>query len=145
MASKQSSIGSRRQSREAALQMLYINDVQAGAGDLLPERAWSSDPLPEKVLEFARHLAAGVLDRQNILDPLITKYAENWELKRMAVVDRCILRLAAFEILYDLETPVSVIINEAVEIAKTYSTSESGKFVNGILDKIKLERRDGQK
>jgi transcription antitermination protein NusB len=74
------------------------------------------------------------------LDPVIKKYAENWELHRMATIDRCILRMASFELLYDVETPVKVIINEAVEIAKKYSTSESSRFVNGILDKVKLER-----
>jgi len=108
-----------------------------------PEKAWSDDPLVPKTRVFAQHLAAGVLASLEEIDPLLKKYAENWELGRMAAIDRCILRLATFEILKDTDTPVNVIINEAVEIAKKYSTAESSKFVNGILDKVKLERTPG--
>ncbi len=95
---------------------------------------------PSNTIVFSRHLAQGVLDKKNEIDTILTSYAEHWELSRMAAVDRNILRLAALEILTDLETPVSVIINEAIEIAKTFSTEESGKFVNGILDKVKQNR-----
>ncbi len=80
------------------------------------------------------------MTHRSLLDQLIAKYAENWEIGRMAAIDRNVLRLAAFELLNELDTPVSVVIDEAVEIAKTYSTQDSGKFVNGILDKIKAER-----
>jgi len=131
---------SRRQGREAALQALYLVDVcQLDLKDF-PSTAWSEEPLAQKTREFAEHLANGVVSRWTRLDKLISHYAKNWELKRMAAVDRCILRLAAGELLMDIDTPVSVIINEAVEIAKRYSTAESSKFVNGILDKIKEER-----
>jgi N utilization substance protein B len=85
-------------------------------------------------------LARGALAHRPALDAVIAKVAENWEIGRMAAIDRNILRLAAFELMHSLETPVSVVIDEAVEIAKTYSTQDSGKFVNGILDKIKTER-----
>jgi N utilization substance protein B len=71
---------------------------------------------------------------------VVQAYAANWELKRMAALDRNILRLAAYELIYELDTPETVIINEAVEIAKAYSTDDSGKFVNGILDKLKSQR-----
>jgi N utilization substance protein B len=135
-------MGARRKSREMALQFLYLVD----AAKLTAEDAKKSllDPwhTPEKIREFAELLALGTLSHAEHIDALITKYAENWEIKRMTAVDRNIMRLAAFELVYEPETPISVIIDEAVEIAKTFSTEESGKFVNGILDKIKLERKE---
>ncbi|MBI4395720.1 MAG: transcription antitermination factor NusB [Elusimicrobia bacterium] len=133
-------MGVRRQAREAALQILYLVDI----GGLSPEQAagsfWVENQLPARARTFADDLASGALSHRKELDVLITKYAENWEISRMAAIDRNILRMAAFELLHHKETPVSVVIDEAVEIAKTYSTQDSGKFVNGILDKIKLER-----
>lgn len=110
----------------------------------MPERAWSEEPLDIKARAFAAHLADGVQQNKEALDRLIEKYAQNWTLARMASIDRCVLRLAAYELVYEPETPINVIINEAVDIAKKFSTSESGKFVNGILDKIKLERINGK-
>jgi len=134
-------VGGRRQAREAALQLIYLADMaQVGPADV-PEHAWSDEPLSLRVREFAKRLAQGVVSKQDTLDPLIRKYTQNWELGRMASIDRCVLRLAAFELLYEPETPVSVIINEAVEIVKKFSTADSGKFVNGILDKLKDERK----
>ena len=132
--------GSRRLGRESALQVLYLRDLGACTPEQTPRGVWAAEPLTPKTRDFANHLAAGVQAHLTNIDGLITKYAQNWELHRMAAIDRCVLRLATFELLYDLETPVSVIINEAVEIAKTFSTADSGKFVNGILDKIKQER-----
>jgi len=135
------SAGSRRQGREAALQALYLAELsRQSAADLSPA-VWSQEPLADKTQRFASHLIEGVSSSRPRIDPVLVKYAENWELSRMATVDRCILRLAAFELLSDLDTPVSVIINEAVEIARKYSTAESSKFVNGILDKVKLDRK----
>lgn len=103
---------------------------------------WSEKALAPRIQEFAQHLVDGVLAQQEAIDAVIMKYAQNWELTRMAAIDRCVLRLASFELIHDRETPVNVIINEAVEIAKKFSTAQSGKFVNGILDKVKLERKD---
>lgn len=141
MPSKAQVTGSRRRGRECALQALYLSDIIGHAAQQVPDAVLTGEPLPEKTLQFCRHLLAGIDSQRPSLDALIVKYAQNWELGRMAAIDRCILRLASFELLNDLETPVNVIINEAVEIAKKYSTAESGKFVNGILDKVKLERR----
>ena len=137
-------LGSRRLGRESALQVLYLQDVSRHGLRDVPEPVWSADPLTPKTREFARRLAEGAETHQSIIDPLIKKYTDNWEIARMATIDRCILRLAAYELLHELETPINVIINEAVEIAKKYSTAESGKFVNGILDKLKLERGHGE-
>lgn len=101
---------------------------------------WGSNVPQDKVFTFANRILEGVAGKTPLIDQLIIKYAENWELSRMAAIDRNIMRLAAWELLEAPETPVNVIINEAVEIAKKYSTQDSGKFVNGILDKIKNER-----
>lgn len=132
-------MGARRQARELALQILYLQDLsklplEKAAGFVFRETS------PESVRVFARHLAEGVSQHRQKIDQLLAKVAENWELERMAAVDRNILRVAALEILTELETPISVIINEAIEIAKSYSTEDSGKFVNGILDRLKNER-----
>ncbi len=137
-------LGSRRLGREAALQALYLKDISRNALGVVPEPVWSSEPLTPKTREFAARLAEGASAQQSVIDGLIIKYAENWDLARMAAIDRCILRLAAYELLHELDTPINVIINEAVEIAKKFSTGESSKFVNGLLDKIKLERGHGK-
>src|SRR5579864_2024584 len=91
----------------------------------IPESVWAEEPLSAKARSFTSHLASGVTSSLQLIDPLLTRYTENWELHRMAAIDRCILRMATFELLNDAETPVNVIINEAVEIAKKYSTAES--------------------
>jgi N utilization substance protein B len=88
---------------------------------------------------FADKLIRGVLENRSALDRSIQEHAENWDLNRMAVVDRNILRLAIYEMHYRDDIPPVVSINEAVDVAKKYSTQDSGKFVNGILDKIKGE------
>lgn len=133
-------MGSRREGREMALQTLYLADtcgipVEDALKSTLSEAGSSS------VREFAAHLANGVEKSKARIDAILIKYALNWDIKRMAVVDRNILRVSTFEILFDTETPLSVIIDEAIEVAKTYSTEDSGKFVNGILDKVKAERK----
>lgn len=130
----------RRQGREAALQALYLSDLTGVTFDELPEAAWMPGNLPPRAREFARTLARGAIAMRAELDALVQRFAQNWELPRMATIDRCILRLAAYEILKEMDTPLTVIINEAVDIAKAYSTADSGKFVNGILDQLKSER-----
>jgi N utilization substance protein B len=137
-------LGSRRLGREAALQVLYLMDISQNSLGVVPEPVWSSEPLTPKTREFAERLAGGAAAQQAVIDPLIKKYAENWEITRMATIDRCILRMAAYELLHETDTPINVIINEAVEIAKKFSTGESSRFVNGLLDKIKLERGHGK-
>src|SRR5581483_4419005 len=118
-------MGSRRKGREFALQALYLADIS----DLPEQREFRSltrgTNIDEKGREFAEALAAGALAQLERLDEVIRKYAQNWDIARMAALDRNILRLGAYEILFQPETPVSVIIDEAVEIAKTYSTAES--------------------
>jgi transcription antitermination factor NusB len=98
-------------------------------------------PQGEPYRVFAVKIFKGVCDNKDKIDALIAKYAKNWELNRMAAVDRNIIRLAAYEIIDMPETPINVIIDEAVEISKKYSTKDSSKFVNGILDKLKAARQ----
>ncbi|MBI5788714.1 MAG: transcription antitermination factor NusB [Candidatus Schekmanbacteria bacterium] len=130
-------MGLRRKGRELALQLLFQlhfnQDDIPGSIDIF----WENQPecLPE-AREFARILVAGTLDNLSAIDALIEKYAENWEIGRMAIVDRNILRFAVFELRFKQDIPPKVTINEAIEIAKKYSTPDSSRFINGILDKI---------
>jgi len=133
-------MGLRRLSREYALQILYAVDVCKLESEDAQKSFWKDRKSGKKVLEFATTLVEGTLKNLPQIDSLIVKYARNWDIHRMASIDRNILRQATFEILYLLDIPINVIINEAVELAKKYSTEESGKFVNGILDKIKETR-----
>ncbi len=138
----------RRLSRELALKVIFQLDVAGGdpgeAFDLVtrlmiedPE-ADSPPPTPE-VEEFGRRLLTGTIAHLPEIDSKLRTYAREWSLERMANVDRNILRLALFEMLYLDDVPLSVSINEAVELAKTYSTPDSGRFINGILGKIAAE------
>ena len=134
-------MGRRRQAREIALQALYIIDTSSTPRDeafkIVNRR---EEPEDEKTLEFARELVDGTTDARATLDKHIEDTAENWALSRMAAVDRNVLRMAAYELIHRLETPVNVVIDEAIEIVRKFSTEESTRFVNGILDKIKALR-----
>jgi len=134
-------MGVRRQAREAALQMLYLCDNCKFPSQEAGREYFQTLLLQSAGTAFAHQLFSGTVEKIDALDKLIMKYAENWALDRMATVDRNILRLAAYELVEMPETPVNVIIDEAVEIAKKYSTLDSGKFVNGILDKLKNSRK----
>lgn len=126
----------RRKSRVLALWMLYSMEVSrdAGLGDaqnVFSMCAHRSDPATEK---FALQLARGVLAHRDELDRIIRAHAQNWALSRMALVDRQIMRIALYELLFEPRTPAAVCINEAIDIAKMFSTAESGHFINGVLD-----------
>ena len=132
--------GRRRQARELALQLLYELDVR-GLADPGPAAAdfWGRQTVPEAVRGFADQLVRGAKAHQPKIDELITRFAEHWELERMAVVDRNILRAGIFELLWGVEVPPKVAINEALEIAKKFSTQESTRFINGLLDRVRRE------
>lgn len=131
----------RRQSREAALQMLFQQDLNPDV-DYHTIREQIRERVPDEDLyEFAWHLFIGVIEHRLELDSKIEAIAQNWSLKRMAATDRNALRLGAFEILYT-KTPPRVVIDEALELAKMFGTGQSAPFVNGILDRmIPAERR----
>ena len=130
-------MGYRRDGRECALQMLYGRDIGEISDDEIL-RAWRAmDEFTPQVLEFAEQLFTGVSARLDELDRLIQSHAQNWRLGRMAAIDRNVLRLAAYELLTDEKSPDSAIINEAIELARKFSTQDSTQFVNGILDSIR--------
>lgn len=133
-------MGKRRQSRELAIQFLYQIDM-AGQEDWQKaiESFWNEQDITPDVKEFSNRIINKVIEEKKEIDKLITSYTTNWDIDRIAVVDRNILRTAISELLYMDDIPPIVSINEAVDIAKKFGSSESGKFVNGILDKIRLE------
>ena len=136
-------MGTRRKSRELALQVLYQGEVAGQAGLLDFEEFCAHFQVNKKAIPYAKKLLDGVLGRKEEINQLIDRYAENWRLERMSVIDRNILRLAVFELHYLDDVPASVAINEAVEIAKRYSTDDSGPFINGILDAMAKDKVSG--
>jgi transcription antitermination protein NusB len=135
-------MGKRRKSRELALQFLYQLDLN-GAADVMPyeEEFWSRHPVDAEARDFADGLVRGTKQNQPKIDQLIAQVTEHWDLDRMAAVDRNVLRLAAYELLFQFDVPPKVVINEAIEIAKKFGTAESSRFVNGVLDRIHKELR----
>jgi N utilization substance protein B len=157
-------MGKRREARERAVQFLFQHDLNPpeNLGESIAQ-FWESQrwaaiaeekgpatwgqvtelPPPSNdelaMRQFAEPLIRGVLEHRDAVDEQIKKYAQNWDMHRMAAVDRNILRLAIYEMLYRDDIPPVVSINEAVDIAKKFSTEDSGKFVNGILDRVKSE------
>ncbi len=130
----------RRKAREYALQLLFQIDFTNKQIDLKElEEFWSDKKEKRDVRGFTEDLVKGTLERINEIDRMIEKVTENWLLKRMAAVDRNILRFAAYEILYRRDIPSAVTINEAIEIAKKYSSIESASFLNGVLDRLAKE------
>ena len=134
--------GQRHRAREAAIQMLYQWEVGRLSMPEVRQTFWSHDdetgePLSPEMRAFAVRLADGVVSAVDQLDPLIAESAEHWRVERMNVTDRLILRLAVFEFLHERETQVKVIINEALELARSFSGDEAVRFINGILDGIR--------
>lgn len=134
---------SRRQARELALQVLFHVDVGRSDPDTALFQAFAreleegaGEPLSEKDATYARDLVLGTWERKDDLDAVIAKYARDWALDRLAGVDRAILRLAIYEIKHQEDVPDGVVADEAVELAKSFSTAESGKFINGILGSV---------
>jgi N utilization substance protein B len=133
-------MGRRRKAREVALQFLYQLDLN-GADDPAPaeDEFWARHPVDDEARAFADTLVRGTKANQTKIDHLIAQFTEHWDLDRMAVVDRNLLRLAVYELLWQSAVPAKVTINEAIEIAKKFGTRESGRFVNGVLDRIHKE------
>ncbi len=134
-------MGKRREAREVTLQLLFHWDLNArqplAAADF--ESFWAFRPAALGVQTFATNLLSGIVTNQVTIDEKISKYTANYELRRISAVDRNILRMAIYEMLYAEDVPPIVAINEAIDIAKKYGTEESGKFVNGVLDRVKLD------
>lgn len=129
----------RSKARQLAIQLLYQIDITNDNSSQSLDNFWlgREEEVEPEVKQFTLELVEGIRKYREIIDRKIIHYAKNWELKRMAVVDRNILRQACFELLYRTDIPPKVAINEAIDLAKYFSGIEAGKFVNGILDKIK--------
>jgi N utilization substance protein B len=135
------SSGTRRKARECALQMLFAADVVKNTGLFSIDDYWrelGDTEFDDKTRDFANNLVEGTLKNNEPIDEKIRTRAEHWRIERMAIVDRNVLRLAVYEFLYE-DTPHTVVINEALEIARRFSTFEATQFINGILDAIKLD------
>ena len=139
----------RTKARELALQMLYELDIKREAAEPFLDDYWQRSfghkSVEKEVKDFATELTRGTIDNLEEIDKAISSYAQNWQLKRMAVIDRNIIRMGCFELLFLKDIPPKVSINEAVELAKKYGDVESSKFVNGILDRINKEKAASKK
>lgn len=133
--------GTRRKARECALQMLFAHDLARTDSDQLTTSYWDElgdESLDEKTRSFAVDIVVGTLKNLQAIDDRIKTRAEHWRIERMAIVDRNVLRLAVYEFLFK-DTPHTVVINEALEITRRFSTYEATQFINGILDGIKMD------
>ncbi|MBI3594380.1 MAG: transcription antitermination factor NusB [Nitrospirae bacterium] len=131
-------MGNRRKARECALQMMFQLDITHDPR-YLQERYWDENLVSEPIRDYANELVTGTLNHLSEIDSLISKYAENWTLTRMGRIDRNVLRIAVFELLYRDDIPARVTLDEAIVIAKKFAEESSGAFINGILDKILKE------
>jgi N utilization substance protein B len=138
-------INARRRARAAALQMLYQSEVGRGSAQEVVATYWpahdADHEVPELLRDFANALVRGTLDRVKEIDAIQTSHAQNWRVERMAVIERLILRIAVYEFLAEANTPPRVVINEALELARSYSGEEAVAFVNGVLDAVRKELR----
>ena len=129
-------VGVRRKARILALQTLYEVDSAGHRAEEVLDRLLAEEELPEENASFAHNLVTGVIQNKEKIDQNIQNFAPAWPIEQISVVDRNILRLAIFEILIDNKVPVKVAINEAIELAKTFGSDSSSKFVNGVLGSI---------
>lgn len=128
--------------RESALKILYAIDITKEPPDRCMDNFWLSQDKTEKgIRDYANDIVMGVCHNKARIDKIISECATNWELDRMAVIDRNILRLGTYELIFMEDVPPKVAINEAIDIAKRYGDKDSGKFVNGVLDRISKEKR----
>jgi N utilization substance protein B len=135
----------RRQGRECAIQLLFQLEFCPGDPDKIFTVYWDEyeEESREEIRQFTEELVKGVMDQHEKVDAMITKCADNWAIPRIARLDLCVLRLAVYEMLCREEIPAAVSINEAVDLAKYFSSRESGRFVNGVLDRVRKELDQG--
>lgn len=134
----------RTKAREVTLHLLYQIEISKQDYHQAFHNYLASSPQKQEVVDFSSFLLDGVVKNINEINSLIKKYVQNWEIGRMAIVDRNILRLACFELLFFDDVPPKVAINEAIELAKCFGDTDSPRFINGVLDKIyKMEKRRG--
>lgn len=134
-------MGHRRKARELAIQILYQIEMSASDPREVLDLFWKGNETPEETRRFAVELVEGTFRNRKEIDQIIEQHSIHWRLARMAVVDRNILRLAVYELLYAHDVPTNVALDEAIEIAKKFGTSDSSAFINGILDNVAKEIR----
>lgn len=137
-------MGTRRRARELAMQALFYMDTQQNGSPQMLERFCENFSLPHRVRPFFLQLVNGVLAAQPQIDALIERYSKNWKVQRMSCVDRNVMRVAIFEMLFCADIPPKVSINEAIDVAKKFGTVESGAFINGIVDRIRMAIEKGE-
>ena len=130
-------MGKRRMGRQAAVQFHFWRDMQGGGAPEKMDEFWEFCPAKPNVRAFAQPLIDGMVAHLPQIDERIARYCDNYEFRRISPVDRNVLRLAIYEMLYRDDIPPVVSINEAIELAKTFGGNDSGRFVNGILDRVK--------
>jgi N utilization substance protein B len=135
--------GERRRGREYALQILYQIDLAPRPVDECLEEMWLGRQAKRGIVEFASRLARGAVLHREEIDAVLCSVSHHWRVPRMAVVDRNIMRLAVYEMLFEESTPRIVVINEAIEVAKKFGDEESAPFINGILDAVRLRLEEG--
>lgn len=135
-------MGKRRKAREIVLQALYEAEFSDATPDQIFEEQIARRRPAEGTVEHARALFLRTMEHRDELDRTISKALENWDLSRVALVDKNILRFALAELFYFDEIPVKVIINEAIEVAHRYSSEDAGRFINGLLDRLSKECRE---
>ncbi len=137
-------MGQRRRARECALQMLFQIDLTGVGAEEVFAQFWAGQAASDETRAFAQGLVLGVMRHRRSIDSVLTSSSEHWRVERMAVVDRNVLRMAVYEMLFHPETPAAVVIDEAIEVAKRFGGEESGAFVNGILDGIRKSVERGE-
>ncbi len=140
-------MGRRRKAREVALQVLFEIDALGIEAKEAIELFWRNFEAPREARTFSSRLIKGVCDKREQIDTLIATCSDNWTLNRMSRVDRNILRIAVYELLYCDDVPPKVTLNEAIDLGKDFGTENSGSFINGILDALnaRLKKKDGDK
>ena len=137
-------MGQRHKAREHALQGLYMYEVSKSAVENIIEFEWLDGEISEEAEKFAVELIQGAITQIEKIDAIITDYSKNWKFERIAIIDKSILRLAIYEMLFIKDIPAIVTINECIDLGKTFGGENSGQFINGILDAVKKhELREG--
>ena len=132
-------MGKRRKSRESTLQILFQLEFDDSDPDDVINQFWKGKKASHEIKEYSSYLIKGIISHQDSIDRIIQSASDHWRLSRMAVVDRNILRMAVFELLYDEELAPAIVINEAIEVAKKFSSEQAAQFINGILDSLRMQ------
>ncbi|MBN2039115.1 MAG: transcription antitermination factor NusB [Spirochaetes bacterium] len=130
-------MGHRHKAREYALQALYMYETVKASPEELESLNWLNKEIPDDIREYAVSIINGSIEKIDFIDDLIKKYSKNWQFERLGLIDKSILRLSIYSLLFAPDIPSPVVINEGVELGKTFGGENSGQFINGILDSIK--------